>query len=74
MQGWHGSAIYAMLKYCLVVLTLLRKRLAETREAALPRVFGLGWGIVYVSNYPGFFFVKIKMCWAVAFVVEDERL
>ena len=71
MQGWHGSAIYAMLKYCLAVLNLLRKRLAETREAALPRVFGLGWGIVYVSNYPGFF---LKMCWAVTFVVEDERL
>ena len=61
MQGWCGSPIYAMLKYCLAVLTLLWKRLAETREAALPRVF------VCVSNYPGFF-CKIKLCWAVTFV------
>ena len=53
-----------MLKYYLAVLCC--ERLAETREAALPRVF------VYVSNYPGFF-VKLKCVGRrVTFVVVED--
>ena len=64
MQGWRGSPIYAMLKYYLAVLCC--ERLAETREAALPRVF------VYVSNYPSFF-VKLKCVGRrVTFVVVED--
>ena len=68
MQEWRESAIFAMLKYCLAVLTLLRKRLLQ-RQKRRHSPLSLGG---YIHNFlfiRGFLFGK--MCWAVTFVVED---